>query len=204
VPTWGDYPGRSSPSLCPSPGQRAALELVTNHRRSDNAIAEAALCSHSTAAHVRHLLEEDGTIGLIEASARQARTRVPCADPLPFVPAIPPQPPELARGLCVSHPRGPRLWESTRNPTDRAEALAICGRCPVQPACADWALSLSPLLDRQIGILGGLLVSDRDRLRKARREEAATGRAARAARRKARAAPRKPARPQPAEEAPRP
>ena len=68
--------------------------------------------------------------------------------------------------------------------------------------CREWALSLSPMLDRQIGIVGGLLVSDRDRLRRERREQAATSRVARAGRRKARAAPRKPARPP--KEAPRP
>jgi Transcription factor WhiB len=174
---WGDR--SPSPSLCPSPGQRAAAELVINHRRSDHLIAEAARCSHSTVTHVRALLEEDGTIGYLEARDREHRTRTPCADPGPFIPAMPPQPAELRDGLCTRHPR-PRMWESTRNPTDREAALALCHACPVLQPCRSWALSLPPYADRQIGILGGLLVADRDRLRKARRE-AAAARAARAA-----------------------
>ncbi len=78
-----------SPSLCPSPGERARLALIENHRRSDNAIAEAARSSRATAAHARRLLEDEGVIGYLEASDRAARTRVPCADPLPFIPVDP-------------------------------------------------------------------------------------------------------------------
>lgn len=193
---WGDYPSRGSgggESLCPSPGQRARLALIENHYRSDALVAEVSRSSRATVAHVRRLLEEDGTIGLIEHTDRTARTRTPCADPWPFIPPMPPQPPELRDGLCVSHPRGPRMWESTRNPTDRSAALAICAVCPALAPCREWALSLSPFLDRNIGIVGGLLVADRDRIRRERRKAAEQDRAARAAtprRRRARRAAR--------------
>jgi Transcription factor WhiB len=176
---WGDYPSRG-PSLCPSPGQRARDALLANHYRSDNAIAAAADCSFSTVAHVRRLLEEDGVIGLIEATHRTARTRVPCADPAPFIPAPPPMPEALRRGTCVSHP-DPRLWEATRNPGRREQALALCAACPVLQPCREWALQLSPFMDRNIGIVGGYLVADRDRLRRQRRAAAQTARAALAA-----------------------
>jgi len=198
VSAWGDYPSRS-PSLCPSPGERACLELVRNHYRSDGAIAQAARCSVYTVTRTRHLLEDEGVIGYIEASDRAARTRTPCADPLPFIPAIPPRPAALSNGTCVSHPT-PQLWEATRNPSRRAQALELCQACPALQPCREWALSLSPLLDRQIGILGGLLVADRDRLRKARRQQAAQARTARRARRAAATATH----PRPAKEAPRP
>ena len=77
----------------------------------------------------------------------------------------------------MTHPRGPRLWESTRCPSDRAEALSVCAVCPVLDPCREWALQLPALADREIGILGGLLVADRDRLRRARRAAARRARA---------------------------
>jgi hypothetical protein len=190
VPTWGDYPTSSRPaSLCPSPGERARLELVRDHYRSDGLIASIASCSVATVTHARHLLEDEGVIGYIEACDRSPRTRTPCAEPFQLVPVLPPQPEALRDGLCTRHPRGPRMWESTRNPTDRQQALAICAACPALTPCREWALSLPPLLDRQIGILGGLLVSDRDRLRRERRAAARKDRAtARPAKQEARPA----------------
>jgi hypothetical protein len=182
---WGfDWPDHGQ-SLCPSPGQRARYELVENHHRSDSLIAQAAGCSRMTVVAVRRQLENGGVIELLEAKDRQARERHR-ADP-PHIPALPPQPPELRLGTCVGHPR-PWLWESTRTPSCREEAVAICLACPVLEPCRSWALSLSPLQDRQIGVLGGLLVADRDRIRRERRATAARERAARAATPRRRAA----------------
>ena len=56
------------------------------------------------------------------------------------VPALPPPPDELARGLCRSH-REPGLWAS-RFPSERDRAYAVCWSCPVSAACLEWSLSL--------------------------------------------------------------
>lgn len=52
-----------------------------------------------------------------------------------------PRPPKALRaGLCVTYPR-PDLWSSSL-PHERAEAEALCWRCPCRHACLSYSLTL--------------------------------------------------------------
>jgi Transcription factor WhiB len=78
---------------------------------------------------------------------------------------VPPQPPDLRRGLCVTY-GDPELWHSDR-PASRDLAISVCRRCPVLAHCRAYALSLRPI-DDLVGVLGGLTVSERAAARRER------------------------------------
>lgn len=50
-------------------------------------------------------------------------------------------------GLCARH-RHPELWTSSL-PSDRQQAAAVCGWCPVLAACREWAAHL-PASDNSV------------------------------------------------------
>jgi WhiB family transcriptional regulator, redox-sensing transcriptional regulator len=89
---------------------------------------------------------------------------------------VPPQPPELTRGTCVTHP-DPHLWESPA-PADRASAQALCPSCPVLAHCRAWALA-HRTADDLVTVLGGLTPYDRRRLRTGRQRALTSATAAR-------------------------
>lgn len=80
-------------------------------------------------------------------------------------------PPELARGLCVASP-DPDLWLASTDPAKRAQAIAVCLRCPALQPCRDWSLNL-PSSERGT-IWGGLTYLARMRLKRQRQAASAT------------------------------
>ncbi|HEY7821264.1 MAG TPA: WhiB family transcriptional regulator [Acidimicrobiia bacterium] len=56
------------------------------------------------------------------------------------------------------------MWDES---TPSAEALRMCFRCPVQRTCAEYGLARVPASDA--GVLGGLGLYDRDKVREGRR-----------------------------------
>jgi len=73
------------------------------------------------------------------------------------------QPEALTRGSCRSHPYP--LWTSDGQ-AQREAARRICARCPVQPACLTYSLTL-PATDS--AIWAGLDARERAALRRSRR-----------------------------------
>ncbi|HEY7824935.1 MAG TPA: WhiB family transcriptional regulator [Acidimicrobiia bacterium] len=56
------------------------------------------------------------------------------------------------------------MWDDS---TPSPEALRLCFRCPVQRTCAEYGLARVPASDA--GVLGGLGLYDRDKVRDAKR-----------------------------------
>jgi hypothetical protein len=76
-----------------------------------------------------------------------------------------PKPPDWSRGLCTAVTETSRgLWTSEL-PSERAAAVRICRRCPVQAECAEWSMSLPSRHDQ--AIYGGLTPDQRRRKRAA-------------------------------------
>ena len=69
----------------------------------------------------------------------------PRPSPLPHIPVIPPQPPYLALRPVRDPPARPPVWESSRCPSARAEALSICAVCPVLDPCRGLGPPAPPL-----------------------------------------------------------
>lgn len=81
--------------------------------------------------------------------------------------------PVLPGAACAEPGLDAELWFPQKgahglNSGRIAQAIAICNTCPVQAACAEWALS-----QHVEGIWGGLTRNDRLRERRRRREAAA-------------------------------
>jgi hypothetical protein len=75
----------------------------------------------------------------------------------------------MAEGLCVGHP-DPDLWQSEyAGPARRAQAVAICNKCPALADCREWSLQLPARENR--AIYGGLSANQRVQLKKQRKRE---------------------------------
>lgn len=69
--------------------------------------------------------------------------------------------PRLDGALCAQ--TDPELFHPEKGRSDQIrKAKAICGRCPVQPECLEWALDNRTVT----GILGGTTYSERKRAMK--------------------------------------
>jgi hypothetical protein len=142
----------SSPSLSPSPADRARYWLVDEWDQADATIAKLADCGLAIARAARAQLE---AAGIIPARADDAYRP----------PDLPRMPAELRAGLCASGEHDPDLWTSSSH-AERAQAKAICATCPALEACRDWSLSLS-VWDTS-AIWGGLGAKARIKLKRDR------------------------------------
>jgi transcription factor WhiB len=138
--------------------QRARALLLADPAATDKALAEAAGVGKHTVRRVRLALEAAGAIPV--------RHTWQTHPPVWHVPDLPPQP-ELAGGLCTSHPQ-PDLWTSPQA-ADRAEARRVCRSCPLAVPCALWSLHL-PDSDR--AVYGGLTPAQRRAAKRRRRARA--------------------------------
>jgi WhiB family redox-sensing transcriptional regulator len=70
------------------------------------------------------------------------------------------------RALCIG--MDPNIWQPrVQDEAGCAEAKAVCGRCPVQEECLEYALAYYPA-----GVWGGTSEADRRRIRAKRRRGA--------------------------------
>jgi hypothetical protein len=89
---------------------------------------------------------------------------------------LPRQPAALRDGTCATPGADPALW-AAKDPARQSAAISACLACPALAPCRSWALSLRPAADEHL-ILGGLLPSERARIRRERQRhlEAAAAR----------------------------
>lgn len=70
-----------------------------------------------------------------------------------------------ARALCRNYDLN-AFYPTPMDSNAKAAALMICGDCPVQMDCLDWALAVND----QEAVLGGMTVNERRRIRAERRQ----------------------------------
>jgi hypothetical protein len=167
--THGGSYANPSPSLAPSPGQRAQYELLVDPQRSDMIIAGIARCHRETVTKARRYLEGLGEIEPVGAWDRKRASKHVKPE---WWAQLPPRPTSMDRGLCVAHP-DPDLWNSGLEPAKRTEAIRIClTPCPALADCAEWSLCLPST--EKFAIYGGMSASERSRRRRQRQREVAT------------------------------
>ncbi len=155
----------------PDPGSRATEALLSNPRRSNYALAEAAGISETTVRRARARLERAGEILAYVTEEREPKGppgQLP--GPLRHPPQIPdfPEPPDFSKGLCTHVPASQARWWTSSETALREAARSICEVCPLLIPCADWSLSL-PVTDASI--YGGM--SQVQRLKAKRDRQAA-------------------------------
>ncbi len=171
----------------PSPGLRAAAELISDPARSDRLIAEAARCDHATVHQLRRELEAAALIRPVPRALRAARTpppRTPGKARLAIAAlGLRATAAQVAARAGVSYQAG---WQALRAastqpplpgracgpqmhndppypvgwPSESAAAVRVCTTyCPVYARCATWALTQP----HTPGVLGGLTSEQRRR-----------------------------------------
>lgn len=169
-------PGLSDDAYTAGPGQRAEAELLADPARSNPIVADAARVHLHTVARVRARLESLGEIPVVTRHERRRRPGSGAGDQreprgvadsdLTRYPELPPQPPSMALGLCVTGHHDPDLWHPQRGGDDRGQqAIALCLQCPALADCAAWSLSLT---SKDRAIYGAMTATERHARKMAR------------------------------------
>jgi hypothetical protein len=150
---------------------RAILEVEADPQASDQRLAERARCGRSLVREARRYLERAGVIAVIPAAERERRSQLGQAQDDWQWAELPARPESMARGLCVVGGYDPDLWHRPSwDHAGRAEAIAVCEKCPALADCAGWSLSL-PATDKH-SIMGGMTALERSRRRRERKQQA--------------------------------
>ena len=154
-----------------TPGERARYELLVDPHRSNPRIAEAADCHLDTVKLARRQLEDAGEIPVIGAWDRNRRGVAAQNRPEWWNTNRPPMPQSMLAGLCTRPNVDPDWWTS-ESKAERQRAAAICHSCRAEADCLLWSMHL-PTSEAKQAVYGGVLYTERIRLKRQREAQAA-------------------------------